>query len=262
MSSFTYLITGASRGLGFAYSKALLASSSTIRVVATARNPDSATQLQELAKANEGRVLVVKLDVSAEQSSKTLAKELENHPFVKDGIDCLVNNAGIAVETFTDNFLTTSTDKLTKTLQTNVFGPIWVTRALFPLLERGNGKQLVNVSSSMGSMESTVPGIVPYYCMSKSALNMLTRKQAVQLGKDGYTLTWLVFVFLLPYLSTQQVVSWNPGWVKTEFGGNDGTMGDLTVEEATDLAMKNLFPRLQPENNGKFLTCEGGFCPW
>lgn len=68
----TYLITGASRGLGLEYTRQLLAHSSSIRVVATARNPGNANQLQEIAgrKENEGRVHVIKLDVGDEKGVK------------------------------------------------------------------------------------------------------------------------------------------------------------------------------------------------
>lgn len=64
MSSFTYLISGASRSLGLGYSRALLASSQQVKVVAGARNPSSAEQLQALQKeVGKDRLYILKLDV-------------------------------------------------------------------------------------------------------------------------------------------------------------------------------------------------------
>lgn len=69
MSSPTsYLITGASRGLGLEYSRQLLASSPKIKIVATARNPATATELKMLQDANEGRLYILELDVTSSES--------------------------------------------------------------------------------------------------------------------------------------------------------------------------------------------------
>lgn len=69
-SSTSYLITGASRGLGLEYSRQLLASSPEIKIVATARNPATATELKKLQNANEGRVYILELDVTNGESLK------------------------------------------------------------------------------------------------------------------------------------------------------------------------------------------------
>ena len=53
MSTFTYLITGASRSLGLGYTRQLLKSGNHVRVVAGARNPSSADDLQACAKRSE-----------------------------------------------------------------------------------------------------------------------------------------------------------------------------------------------------------------
>lgn len=64
----TYLITGASRGLGLEYTRQLLTLDTSSKIIATARNPATATELNELSSKNEGRIKVIKLDVTdAEQ---------------------------------------------------------------------------------------------------------------------------------------------------------------------------------------------------
>ena len=98
MSTFTYLITGASRSLGLGYTRQLLKSGNHVRVVAGARNPSSADDLQALRKeVGEDRLYILKLDVENPESVAAAVKELEASGFLKNGpLDCLINNAGVA----------------------------------------------------------------------------------------------------------------------------------------------------------------------
>lgn len=98
MSSFTYLITGASRGLGLGYTRQLLRSGDRIRVVAGSRNPSAADDLQALRQeVGENRLYILQLDVEDAAAVAVAVKELESSGFLKDGsLDCLINNAGVA----------------------------------------------------------------------------------------------------------------------------------------------------------------------
>ena len=98
MSAFTYLITGASRGLGLGYTRQLLKSGNHVRIVAGARNPSSADDLQALRKeVGEDRLYILKLDVEDAEAVAGAVKQLEASGFLKDGsLDCLINNAGVA----------------------------------------------------------------------------------------------------------------------------------------------------------------------
>jgi hypothetical protein len=82
----TVLITGSSRGLGLEFARQYAARGWT--VIATARNPDEAVELSELAEA--GRVTVERLDVLDRAAIAALATRYEGTP-----IDLLINNAGI-----------------------------------------------------------------------------------------------------------------------------------------------------------------------
>ena len=65
MSTFTtYLITGASRGLGLETARQLLAQSEHNRIIAAARSPEKAELLQKLIQANPGRIQAVSIDVA------------------------------------------------------------------------------------------------------------------------------------------------------------------------------------------------------
>lgn len=89
----SFLITGASRGLGLAFVKELASrkSSEVSKIFAGARNNVAA--LQELFQ-NDPRVHFVKLDVSNQESVKEAAAEVEKQLEGK-GLDVLINNAAI-----------------------------------------------------------------------------------------------------------------------------------------------------------------------
>lgn len=72
LKSTTYLITGASRGLGYETAVQLLAQSPQNRIVAAARNPDASEQLKQLAAKYTGRIEPVKLDLADAESIKVL----------------------------------------------------------------------------------------------------------------------------------------------------------------------------------------------
>lgn len=85
----TYAITGASRGLGLEFVKQLAAKGNTI--VAFARNPTESSGLSQLV--DNKNVFAVKMDISDEESIKAAASSISK--IVPDGIDVLINNAGI-----------------------------------------------------------------------------------------------------------------------------------------------------------------------
>jgi NAD(P)-dependent dehydrogenase (short-subunit alcohol dehydrogenase family) len=80
------LITGANRGLGLEFARQYEADN--WQVFATCRHPESATNLQELAKA--GKLKIIELDVTDDSTIKEAARQIQ------EPIDILINNAGIA----------------------------------------------------------------------------------------------------------------------------------------------------------------------
>jgi NAD(P)-dependent dehydrogenase (short-subunit alcohol dehydrogenase family) len=89
---------------------------------------------------------------------------------------------------------------LTETLQTNVVGPLRLTQALLPLLQKAPAPRLINVSSGAGQLDGEPQAWAPAYCISKTALNMLTQQ-------------------LTAALPDLMVNSMCPGWCRTEMGG-------------------------------------------
>ncbi|KAL1638693.1 hypothetical protein SLS58_008725 [Diplodia intermedia] len=250
----SYFISGSSRGLGLAIA-GLLASkpgAEVGKVFASARSETAA--LQQLIAKSDGRVEYVQLDVTSQESAKKAADQVAQSLNGK-GLDVLINNAGVL--NLTVDGITAMTD-LDETFKINVTGVHYVTSAFIPLLEKGQLKKVVNISTTLGSIGSAATYAsmpVPSYKISKAALNMLTVQYAFSFADKGFT-----FVAL------------SPGWIKTDLGGE---AADLTIEQGSNAAADVIF-RVGKEDNGKFFNVhvagwekaeginqyDGGCPPW
>ena len=221
----TYLVTGASRGLGAEFVRQLRGAGHD--VIAAVRRPGTA----DGAAAAGARV--VALDVAKPDTFDAFVAE------VGQPIDVLVNNAGVAAR---DGRLSAlSLDTFEDVFRTNVFGLALLTRALLPLLGRGSRKTIVNVSSSLGSMALTQGGFSYAYCASKAALNLLTVHLHKELVSDGFT-----------------VVSIDPGWNRTDMGGGEAPLDP----QDTVRGMVGLMERFGPADSGTFVGWDGATRPW
>lgn len=167
----TWLITGASSGLGAAIAKAAIKAGH--RVAATAR--DSA-RLSELAAAYPGRVLALSMDLTAPDQIEAAVASAENW---EGGIDVLVNNAALgylaAVEEGEDA-------KIRNLFETNFFGTAHMIRAVLPgMRDRGKGT-IINISSFNGVAAMPALG---YYSASKFALEGLTEALVAEVAPLG-----------------------------------------------------------------------------
>ncbi|GAA5875092.1 hypothetical protein JCM8547_005410 [Rhodosporidiobolus lusitaniae] len=242
---FVYLITGASRSLGLGYARGLLASSPSTRIIAGARNPSSAHELKALADTheNKGRVYVLKLDVADEEQVEHAAKEMAESGFLGQGggLDALVLNAGTC--SYGRLPSETTKEEVLENLQSNLFGAIHTVSAFLPLLRKGRAKQIIGVSSNCGSIEAFgVNTRITAYAISKVSLNMYLKKLSVELEEEGFT-----------------VVMLHPGYVRTPI--NNGN-GDLSTEEAVELALENVFLTISKKDNGRFVAYDGSQMPW
>ncbi len=140
----SYLITGASRGIGLELTKQLLELpvSQVGRVFAVTRG-DSPAPLQDLMNKSAGRAEHIKASVDSTESVQKAAKEVEAK-LGKNGLDVLVNNAGVAAYS-PDGTKTVPPEQLTDLFNVNVVGPQRMIAAFLPLLEMGNQKKVIQV---------------------------------------------------------------------------------------------------------------------
>src|SRR5688572_29278302 len=137
------VVTGANRGLGLEFVRQLLARGD--EVVAACRQPGKATDLNRLAGAHPGRLHVLPLDVADERSRVAFAHEL---PLVADGVDLLINNAGVLHSGERWGHLEAAI--LEDSLRINAVGPLLLTQALDSQL--ADGATVATLSSMMSSL--------------------------------------------------------------------------------------------------------------
>ncbi|MDG2517782.1 SDR family oxidoreductase [Lysobacter soli] len=226
------LVTGANRGLGLEFARQLLAHGD--HVVATCRHPGRANALNQLVGEHPGRLHVLPLDVGDPKSHAELAREL---PLVMDGIDLLINNAGVLHSG--ERFGHVPPANLDDSVRTNASGPFLLTQTLAERLV--DGATVANLSSVLGSIASTASFSTPSYAMSKAAQNMTTALLASALRERGIA-----------------VIALHPGWVQTDMGGSgaqitpaDSVRGLLKVIDGVDIG-----------DSGTFLDYRGKPLPW
>ena len=224
--SRTYVVTGGNRGLGLEFARVLSARGE--RVIATARDPQAAKELDKLD------VRVEPLDVGDAESIERFGEAMDGEP-----IDVLINNAGVGVRS--KPFESFDLDEMTRFFNTNTIGPLRVARALLPGLRAGGDKKIINITSRMGSISDNSSGGAYSYRASKAALNMATRSLALDLAAEGFVCLVL-----------------HPGWVQTRMGGS----GAPVMPEDSVAGMLRVIDKASMDHSGEFFDFTGASVPW
>ena len=222
----TIMITGASRGLGLEFARQFY--NEECRVIATCRSPKDANELNAI-----GDIDVYALDVTDDKSVTTLADKLRG-----ENIDILINNAGVIGQR--DGFGRIDYDIWAETMDTNVFGPMRVAEAFRDNVMNSYKKQMIFITSRMGSITEAVPNAYVYRS-SKAALNMAVKCLSAELGEQGLI-----------------AVLFHPGHVQTDMGGQAAS---VTPQKSIE-GMKNQIVALTRDDNGRFLSYDGRQIPW
>ncbi|MFC5062632.1 SDR family NAD(P)-dependent oxidoreductase [Actinomycetospora atypica] len=221
----TALITGASRGIGAHAARRLAADGVT--VLAGCRTPSAATGLDHPG------IHPIALDVTDDASVAAAVKHVQE---TFGALDVVVNNAAIVGTTTPPD--EAGAEDLREAYETNVFGPVRVTRAFLPLLRRGEHPRLVLVSSSLGSFTDMADwrwANHPHlpYTSSKAALNMVG----------------VMYAKTMPDVLVTVV---NPGFTATDLNDHQGTQ---TLDEGTDALVAAVLDTTGP--SGRFVEREG-----
>ncbi|MBY5992670.1 SDR family NAD(P)-dependent oxidoreductase [Ferrimonas balearica] len=191
----TAVVTGANRGLGWHTAQQLGQLGYT--VVCTTRRLKEAEQTAEALVAQGLDAVPYVLDVRLARDAEGLARELKAR---WGGVDVLVNNAGVFLDDGVRLF-ELDDETLETTLQTNLLGPLYLCRALIPMMmARGYGR-VVNLSSGYGALSQMGPRITAYR-VSKAGLNALTAVMAAEVAGMNIKVNAVC-----------------PGWVRTDMGG-------------------------------------------
>ncbi|MFW6320753.1 MAG: SDR family NAD(P)-dependent oxidoreductase, partial [Halohasta sp.] len=152
------LVTGATRGIGKRIASGLVDHGAT--VYAGGRKTDDIT-------ADDQRA--IELDVTVPEQRTAAVDRIEREA---GRLDILVNNAGVMDSRQPLDAM--SAETIDRTLETNLHGPIHLTKQALPLLLAQPGGRVINISSGLGAITEPQGGGMPAYRISKTGLNGLT----------------------------------------------------------------------------------------
>ena len=218
------LIIGASRGIGFEFVRQYRAAGA--RITATARDEAALERLRE----HGARAL--KLDVADPASVSGLAWQIDG-----DRFDVVVINAGVFGPRTSGLEAPTAAD-FDAVMHTNVLGPMrllpQVAEALAP------GARVAIMSSQMGAIAGRSNPASWLYRASKAAVNSVMKDAALALAGKAI------------------VISFHPGWVRTDMGG-----AGADIDAATSIAgMRTVLASVKPSDTGSFFNYDGQRLSW
>ena len=164
------LVTGGTTGLGFAIAERFLAEGA--RIVITGRDPDIGGRAEQVLGAGARFVAADAADPDAVASSVAAAA---GH---LDGLDVLVNNAGIGV---TARLIDTPLADYDQVMNVNVRGYLLYAQSSYPHLARNRGC-MIHIASDAGVWGEQATGL---YSVTKAAVVMLGKMLALDGGRDG-----------------------------------------------------------------------------
>lgn len=249
----TYLITGASSGIGLELVKQLSARGD--KVFGTCRKKASSMSGVDGISKITGDVTVIEgIDVTDDGVGEVLTKALNGVT-----IDVIVHNAGSvngtrdveASKIFGEQeFSTVTMDRMRAAFEVNTLGPLRVQQALNKQMPSG-GKVAI-ISTGLGSISDNSSGGKYAYRTSKAAVNMIAKSLSCDLKKEGIAVAAIA-----------------PGFVATEFGPGEEMLkkfGAKPVDQAGK-GIIQIVDSLTLDNSGQFMivASDGGevkSMPW
>ncbi len=222
-------ITGANRGIGLELAR--LYAERGWRVIATAREPETATELAAL------NVEMRPLDVADRNAIQDLAATL------KDPFDVLIANAGVfgpASAAGGQSLGSLDYGAWAEVMAVNLFGAVATAEAFRGHVSRSSQKKLVAITSQMGSIADASGGFYAYRT-SKAALNMAYQALAHDLAGRGVAVGVI-----------------HPGWVRTRMGGPHATVSERASAEGIAAGIDGLVP----SRGAVFQNYRGEPLPW
>jgi NAD(P)-dependent dehydrogenase (short-subunit alcohol dehydrogenase family) len=191
------LITGANRGLGLELTHVLLRSGHQLFAI----NRRDSEALRQLREEFPDDLLIYSADVTDEPVIADILRRVAEE-FVH--LDLVINNAAVHLEQSKPKLEQVDFSAYLPTFSINAVAPLIVVKHALPLLRRGNGKLIANISSEAGGIGTAWRKNEYSYCMSKAALNM-----ASQLLQNAYKEEGI------------KVLALHPGWFSSDMGGSE-----------------------------------------
>jgi NAD(P)-dependent dehydrogenase (short-subunit alcohol dehydrogenase family) len=226
------LVVGANRGIGLGVVKEMLRKGWS--VIATARQPEAAKDLHDLAAANPGKLEILPLDMVNTDQVDTFARAIAGKK-----LDVVLINAGTSGPGHMSASQATEAE-IGNLMFTNAVAPVRLARNLIGSIREKTGV-LAFTSSVMGSVALNTEGYHELYRASKAALNSLTRGLWSEVKGHGITL-----------------LSMHPGWVRTDMGGPSAP---VSVEQSAR-GLVAMIERERGKHRHEFISFTGEELAW
>ncbi|KAK6456866.1 uncharacterized protein RJT20DRAFT_144881 [Scheffersomyces xylosifermentans] len=230
----TYFIIGANRGIGFNLAKSYSEENPHNVVLATARNVECATELQNLAKQNKN-VFIVQLDIADSNSIDKLDAQIST---LTDGIDVFISNAGVA------NAYTTVFDAPKK--------------KIYKFLLKRETRKVIFISTAGASITGFFPVSSSAYGQSKAALNYSVKELSFELEPENF-----IVVAVHPGTVSIDLGTTGISQLKKNRPELAETLDSLVISPNESISgLKKLFDSLEKKHNGFFWSYDGSEIPF
>jgi len=184
MKNCNVLLTGATGGMGRAFSQLLFSKGANLVLIGRDKSKLTLLKNELLASAPQATNIIDTfcLDLTHTEQRTHLVEHLTTLPFE---INLLINNAGISQLSF---FEQTTDSDIDRIISTNTIAPIKLTQALLPMLLRQPSAQIINIGSTFGSIG--FPGYSTY-CTSKFALRGFSQTLSRELSDTNISVKYL-----------------------------------------------------------------------
>ncbi len=201
------IVTGASRGIGRSIAETFAGAGA--KVVLASRKQEALDEVAESIRTTGG----IAVAIAAHNGDKAALNALVSETIKRFGkLDILVNNA--ATNPHFGSILEADDSYWRKTIEVNLMGNVWLTRAAVRHMRAGSGGKIINIASIVGINPGRNQGI---YSITKAGIISLTKTLALELGPDNI-----------------QVNALAPGLVKTKFARaiweNDDLLGGVIAQ--------------------------------
>ena len=193
------VVTGGGQGIGLGISQAMLAAGAQVLVAQRSPLPETLTE------ANW-----IETDLSQPDSYAAIAAAAETR---YGGIDILINNAGFMFEKTIDEMQLEDWHRM---LAVNLTAPLFLSKALLPLLRHNGGGSIIHIGSIEGLAANPEHAA---YCATKGGVHALTKAMAVDLGKDRIRVNAIA-----------------PGWIRSALSDDY-----INAQQDPDAAWKGLY---------------------
>ena len=208
LNSKVALVTGSTKGIGFAIAEALAKNGASVFVCGRNEREVAGTiEKLSISGIAKGTVCDVRKEDDVQAMLSECVREL-------GGIDILVNNAGMGY--FGKTVEELSGDEFRQTLETNLFGVFYTCHYAVPLMKKRGGGYLINISSLAGQ---NAHAKMAAYNASKFGLNGFSEALMQEVRHDGIKVSYIC-----------------PGSVNTDFGGDTASPEKAWQLQPADIA--------------------------